>query len=106
MLKKMSFTNNAQLSEMSKKQSVNKRGQWEVILLNDTHNTFEHVITCLMDICGHNYLQAGQCANIVHTVGQCSVYVDCFDEVSDVRQELYEQGLNVTMQKHKKHEMG
>ena len=89
---------------MSKKQSK-PRGQWEVILLNDDTNSFEHVITCLMDICGHNYLQAGQCANIVHHNGKCSVYVDCFDEVCDVRQELYEQGLNVTTQKYKKYEV-
>ena len=100
MQKTTSYMNNVQSSEMSKKQS--KRGQWEVILLNDDHNSFEHVIACLMDICGHNYLQAVQCANIVQHNGKCSVFVDCFDEVCDVRQELYEQGLNVTTQKHKK----
>ena len=42
-------------------------GGWHIILYNDDHNTFDHVIDCLMAYCGHEVLQAEQCALIVHT---------------------------------------
>jgi ATP-dependent Clp protease adaptor protein ClpS len=101
MQQKMSSMNNVQLSEMSKKQSTTKRGQWQVILHNDDINTFEYVIGCLMDICSHNYLQAVQCANIVHNIKQCSVYVSNYDDCEMAFEELYSQGLNVTLEKYK-----
>jgi len=43
---------------MLKKQLLNKRGTWLVILHNDDQNTFDHVVNCLMDICQHVYIQA------------------------------------------------
>lgn len=55
-----------------------------------------------MDICGHSYLQAGQCANIVHTVGKCTVFVDIYDGALEALDELEAQGLDVGFQKHKK----
>lgn len=100
----MSITNNVQLLEMSKKQSLSKRGTWQVLLHNDDHNTFDHVVNCLMDICQHSYIQSAQCAHIVHTALQCSIFVDSFDECSAVRDELHEQGLSVTVLKYKKHD--
>ena len=82
MQKQENFMSNAQSLEMSKKVSTKKtnqktkRGLYEVIVHNDNVNTFDHVINCLMDICGHNNLQAQQCALITHTKGKCSVFVD------------------------------
>jgi ATP-dependent Clp protease adapter protein ClpS len=40
-----------------------KNIKYNVVLKNDDRNSFEHVITCLMEICNHNYYQAGQCAH-------------------------------------------
>ena len=88
---------------MSKKQSNNNRGQWQVILLNDTNNTVPHVIACLMEICGQSYLQAVQCATITHQTGQCSIFVDSWDECDQVQTELSVQGLLVTVLEYKKH---
>jgi ATP-dependent Clp protease adaptor protein ClpS len=44
-----------------------------LMLYNDDVNTFDHVIECLVDICGHARLQAEQCATIVHTKGKCDI---------------------------------
>ena len=43
--------------------------EWDLTLFNDHHNTFDHVIECLMTTCGHDALQAEQCAMIVHFKG-------------------------------------
>jgi ATP-dependent Clp protease adaptor protein ClpS len=96
--------NNVQLLEMSKKQLLNKRGSWQVILHNDNHNTFDHVVNCLMDICQHNYIQSSQCAHIVHTAQKCNIFIDSYEECLLVRDELHEQGLSVTLIKYKKND--
>jgi ATP-dependent Clp protease adaptor protein ClpS len=44
-----------------------------LVLYNDDHNTFEHVINCLVEYCKHDVYQAEQCAWIVHTKGKCAV---------------------------------
>jgi len=44
-----------------------------LILFNDDINTFEHVIISLVEICGHDPVQAEQCAMIVHFKGSCEI---------------------------------
>jgi hypothetical protein len=55
-----------------------------------------------MDICQHGFIQSAQCAQIVHSVGKCNIYVDSFDECNAVMEELKEHGLTVTLLKYKK----
>lgn len=93
--------NNVRLSEMSKKQS-NKNVKYEIMLHDDSKNTFDHVIDCLVDICGHNELQANQCALITHKNGKCSVFVDDKDECEVVYELLLRNGLSVVMNTYKK----
>lgn len=97
----MNFMSNVRLSKMSKKQLISKRGKWEVILHNDSHNTFDHVIDCLMEICGHSYIQSVQCATVVHGSTKCSIYIDSFDDCESVRHELKLLGLTATVSKDK-----
>lgn len=98
----MNFMNNVVLSEMLKKQSKTKRGQYQVILHDDNKTTFDHVVDCLMDVCSHNELQAYQCALIVHSAGKCSIFVDSYDECELVYEYLSKLHLNVTIEKFKK----
>jgi len=94
--------NNVQLLEMSKQQSISKRGMWQVIL-HDDHNSIDHVIDCLLEICGHNYIQSVQCATIAHNTKQCSIFTDSYEECVEVQQELEDYGLTSTISKYKKH---
>lgn len=93
--------NNVQLSEMSKKNLTVKkhRGQYQVIVHNDNHNTFDHVSNCLIEICGQNYYQAVQCALIIHNSQRCSVYTDSYDDCADVAKELRANGLKTSLEK-------
>ena len=65
----------------------------DLIVYNDDHNTFDHVIECLMAYCGHEVLQAEQCALIVHTRGKCSVKNGDFDELEPICTSLLERDL-------------
>ncbi len=96
--------NSAVLLEMSKQKSKakNNRGTWQVTLHDDSVNTFEHVIDCLIDICGHNQFQAHQCALITHNRKRCVVYKDRWDACENVRKLLKSEGLKVTVEKHEK----
>jgi ATP-dependent Clp protease adaptor protein ClpS len=44
-----------------------------LILYNDNINTFDHVIKSLVEVCGHDFIQAEQCALIVHLRGSYEV---------------------------------
>lgn len=44
-----------------------------LILYNDDHNSFDHVIQSLVEVCGHDEIQAEQCAVIAHFRGKCDI---------------------------------
>ena len=54
---------------------------FNLVLYNDEHNTFDHVIEMLMTICGHEATQAEQCALLVHFKGKCAVLSGSYDEL-------------------------
>ena len=68
-------------------------------LHNDDHNSFNHVIECLVSICGHQAEQANQCAHIVHFKGVCDVKYGDYETISDMKEKLTNAGLSATMEK-------
>lgn len=71
---------------------------WAVILYNDDVNTFDWVIECLIKYCGHDSIQAEQCAWIVHTKGKCSVKTGEFSELEPVCTALCDSGLSASLE--------
>lgn len=69
-----------------------------IVLWNDDHNTFEHVILCLVKHCGHSMVQAEQCAFIVHNNGKCSIKQGDMDKLKPIKDILQEEGLTVTIE--------
>ena len=69
-----------------------------LVLHNDDFNTFTHVITCLVEICGHDEMQAEQCALITHLKGSCDVKKGAELLLEDMREEMQQQGLTVTIE--------
>ncbi|HTN37879.1 MAG TPA: ATP-dependent Clp protease adaptor ClpS, partial [Arachidicoccus sp.] len=51
----------------------------QLIIWNDEVNTFEWVITTLIEVCGHSEEQAEQCAFIIHTKGKYAVKKGDYD---------------------------
>jgi len=76
---------------------VSLDGDWHVVLYNDNHNTFDHVIDCLIHTCGHDALQAEQCAMIVHFKGKCTVKSGSYSELAPIHESLTEKDLTVEL---------
>jgi ATP-dependent Clp protease adaptor protein ClpS len=72
---------------------------WSIVLHNDDINTFDWVIECLVKYCGHELIQAEQCAYFVHHKGMYTVkYGDKF-KLKPICDTLLEKGLNATLEK-------
>ncbi len=69
--------------------------QKELMLYNDDVNTFEHVIKCLMKVCGHTAVQAEQCAYIVHYNGKCVVKKGYIEKLKYMYEALRDEKLSV-----------
>ncbi len=70
----------------------------QLIVHNDDVNTFEWVIESLMEICGHSYEQAEQCAMIIHYKGKYAVKRGSHPEINPMRAALIDRGINATVE--------
>ena len=70
----------------------------DLILYNDDHNTFEHVIECLVKYCSHTSIQGEQCAWIVHHNGRCGVKKDVLDKLKPMCEALLDAGLSASIE--------
>jgi ATP-dependent Clp protease adaptor protein ClpS len=73
-------------------------GQRKLVLYNDDHNTFDHVIDTLIECCEHDLHQAEQCALITHFKGKCGVKEGSFEELKPIHREMGRRDLTVEIQ--------
>lgn len=66
----------------------------EIIVYNDDVNTFDHVISTLVDVCEHHPHQAEQCTIIIHHNGKCGVKTGSYKELEPKCSKLLSAGLN------------
>lgn len=69
-----------------------------LIVWNDEVNTFEWVIDTLMEICGHSYEQAEQCAYIIHFQGKYAVKKGSYDELKSMCDAITDRGIGATVE--------
>ena len=82
-------------SSDSKKQDVKI---CDIIVHNDDVNTFDFVIETLVEVCGQEYLQAVQCAHLIHNMGKCGVKRAPFGELKPMCDMLVQKGLSATIE--------
>jgi ATP-dependent Clp protease adaptor protein ClpS len=68
-----------------------------LILHNDDVNTFVFVIDSLVAVCGHDPIQAEQCAFITHHQGRCDIRKGDLEMLKPMHQSLVNRGLLVTV---------
>ncbi len=76
------------------KTDTKKQKNHEIVLFNDDHNTFDHVIECLIAACDHTAEQAEQCAVLVHYKGKCTVKTGAFTDLKPRCSKLLDAGLS------------
>jgi len=69
-----------------------------LVLHNDDENTFEHVESCLMQICKHTIEMATNAAITVHTRGRCDVYKGAENKLKKMLWAMQIKGLLVTIE--------
>lgn len=69
----------------------------KVILWNDDYNTFDWVISCLVEVCGHTTRQAEQNAILVHHVGKSIVKEGDLTSMRKIKNKLQVRGLTVSL---------
>ena len=69
-----------------------------LILYNDHKNTFDHVISCLINICNHDVIQAEQCAYIANYKGKCDIKKGEYKYLKDLKDALIKRGLIVSIE--------
>ena len=68
-----------------------------LIVWNDDVNTFDWVITSLVDICEHDEVQAEQCALIIHYNGKCGVKKGTYEVLKRQAEGLLDRGIQATI---------
>ena len=68
-----------------------------LVLHNDDYHTFDYVIDALIEICGHDLLQAEQCTQLIHYKGKCEVKKGSFSYLRPMKNALIQKDLKATI---------
>ncbi len=69
-----------------------------LVLFNDNINTFEFVISTLIEVCHHEPHQAEQCALTAHYKGKCTIKTGDFHLLKPISDTLSDRNLTVTIE--------
>ena len=88
------------MTKRAPKPEDNRRSEEDLrslMLINDDVNSFDHVIRSLVDVCGHDEIQAEQCAVLTHIKGGCVIKIADARTVEKMRMKLRELSLDTVV---------
>ena len=65
-----------------------------LMVYNDEVNSFDHVIKTLIDVCGHEPMQAEQCTLLIHHKGKCAVKNGTYEELEPMCSAIHDRGIS------------
>jgi ATP-dependent Clp protease adaptor protein ClpS len=71
---------------------------FSLIVWNDDVNTFDWVIETLVEVCGHSFEQAEQCALFIHHKGKYAVKNGNYDTLRPMCDAITERGIGATVE--------
>ncbi len=77
---------------------ISKLFSKSIILFNDSVNTFDYVIECLIELCEIDFDKASKIAWTVHSKGKCPAKEGTYEELKPIAEELSKRGLTVEIQ--------
>jgi ATP-dependent Clp protease adaptor protein ClpS len=69
-----------------------------LVVYNDDINTFDWVIQCLMEVCGHSFEQSEQLSLLIHFKGKATVKTAPFDTLRPLKDALVDRGLSAVIE--------
>ncbi len=75
----------------------------QLIVWNDEVNSFDWVITTLIEVCGHLQEQAEQCAMIIHSKGKYAVKDGSYEFLKPMCDAITERGIGATVEQLSEH---
>jgi ATP-dependent Clp protease adaptor protein ClpS len=69
-----------------------------LVVYNDDVNTFDWVIHCLMEVCGHTFEQSEQLSILIHFKGKATVKTAPLDSLRPLKDALVERGLSAVIE--------
>jgi len=69
-----------------------------LVVYNDEVNTFDWVIQCLIEVCGHSFEQSEQLSLLIHFKGKATVKTAPFDDLRPLKDALVERGLSAVIE--------
>jgi ATP-dependent Clp protease adaptor protein ClpS len=69
-----------------------------LVVYNDDVNTFDWVIQCLIEVCGHSFEQSEQLSLLIHFKGKATVKTAPFDDLRPLKDALVERGLSAVIE--------
>ncbi len=85
-------------TEAEKELLVMTEKPFQLIVWNDEVNTFEWVIETLVEVCGHTYEQAEQCAYFIHFKGKYAVKQGDYEDLKPPCDAITERGIGATIE--------
>lgn len=70
----------------------------KLVLHNDNHNSIDHIIFSLIEVCNHGPEQAEQAATIAHYKGACDVKLGTEEQLKDMAVEMMLRSITVTIE--------
>lgn len=70
----------------------------ELVVYNDEHNTFDHVIECFIKVLKHTSVQAEQLSLMIHFNGKAIVKTAPFKVLKPYKDALVERGLSAVIE--------
>ncbi len=70
----------------------------QLIVYNDDHNTFDWVIICMMEVCGHSFEQGEQLSLIIHFKGKATVKTAPIEKLKPMKDALVDRGLSAVIE--------
>ncbi|MEQ9301458.1 MAG: ATP-dependent Clp protease adaptor ClpS [Cyclobacteriaceae bacterium] len=83
-----------ELEEVEVLEDTGLEDEKNLVVFNDDHNTFDHVIKTLIKVCKHDQLQAEQCTYIIHFNGKCAVKKGELPTLKPMREGIVDAGIN------------
>ena len=76
--------------------------EYQLLVINDDINTFDHVINNLIDICDIDNEHAIKCTILIHNLGKCVIVEGDKDKLSIMEEGLNMVGIDATVRKKNK----